>query len=461
MALTFISHPSNEVYAIDPDGNGHINIEFTQTSTGTVGMVLIDLKTNVTIPVRLSKVGNNYTANLTLPKGNYKYGFTDSEVNDIMTYYTFSVGLVFVITGHSLAQPNGEQHANDNRVWIYANYTAFLEHTWKDISSYSGGSYRNPSDIYAEVVAENKPDLYDLHQVGPWSRMAQLIAVRDDIPVAIINCAMGGSSVQMWADEAMERPFTHGFGSPDPNHPTYNLYNSGIPFFHLQNVLKVFGARNGVTAVLVQHGENDMKKAPETLGKFYQEFISKAREGSGMAKLPFVLAKSAWLLNPPDITQADIDDTLAAVDVAIRITGNTYFGADFHLMPQSLRGQPNKPDDGHWNPEGAKEAGRIWAERLTPSFLAEINKSSKVNTLQNNTNKIDNSPSLAPLLKSINWVATGMVVAFMFLFLWLLKMVFQLPFLRKIASWTLVFVSVCLGGFYFGFNYFVLKKRSL
>ena len=468
MALTFVPHPANEVYAMDSNGNGHITITFTETSTGTVGMVLINTKSGVTIPVTLTRVGNLYTATLTLPKGDYKYNFTDSAKIDVLpNYYFFSVGLVFVIVGHSLASQNGEQHATDHRVRIYSNYQAFQESSWKDVQKYSGGSYRNPDDIYNEAVANKSGDLYDKYQVGPWSRMAQLIAIRDDVTVAIINTAMGGSSVQMWADEAMARPFTHGFASPDPNNPTYNLYNSGIPFFHLQNVLNVFGKNNGVTAVLVQHGENDMDKTPSVLGKFYQEFINKAREGSGMTKLPFVIAKSAWLLNSyPKATQLNIDNTLASVDEALKITDYSYLGIDTHLLPQNFRGQPNLPADGHWNPEGSKEVGRMWAEKLVPTFLAEINKNSStfvkpVPVVEKDLIAPKEPATLSDKIKSLNWVAMGIIMAVVGGVLFLLKFLFRLPVFRRIANVILVLFSIGLGGIYLGFNYFVNKNRAL
>lgn len=470
MALTYIVPPANEVYAMDLQGNGHINIDFVETSTGTVGMILIDKKSNANISVTLSKVGTAYNANLVLPKGEYKYAFTDSLVtNGTPTYYHFEVGYVFVIVGHSLASSNGEQLATDDRVRIYTDYQARVQSIWKDITKYSSGSYRNPDDIYNAAVSANDIALYDHYQVGPWSRMAQLMAVRDDVNVAIINTAMGGSSAEMWADEAMERPFKHSFGSTVSGVEDFNLYNSGIPFFHLLNVLKTIGKRTGVTAVIIQHGENDMGKSPSRLGRFYQEIINKAREGSGMTKLPFVLAKSAWLLNSFEgATQANIDNTLAAVDEAIKTTDFTFFGIDTHLIPQSLRGQPNNAGDGHWNPDGSKEVGRLWAEKLTPAFLTQINTgvSTLTVTLPGATtispgNSQVPAVTVASALSKLNWVASGIIVAVLAGLLFLLKMFTKIPLFRKLSNIVLIVLSIGLGGIYLGINYFTNKKRAL
>jgi Carbohydrate esterase, sialic acid-specific acetylesterase len=371
--------PANEVYAMDYEGKGHINIAYTSPNAGVVKVVLVNLKTpTVQIPVELTKSGNDYSAQLHLPKGEYEYYFTDTSVTNItQTKYNFSVGLVFVIAGHSLGSSNGEKWGTSNKVRLVEGYEALTANppAWRDETKYKGQTYFTAKEIYTQKLALPNANDYDLG-IGAWTTMAEKIALRDDVTVAIINCAMGGSSVEMWADEAMSRPFVHGFGSPDPNNPTTNLYNSGIPYFHFENVLKHIGKRTGVTAVLVQHGENDMQKPKAKLAGFYKEFIEKARTASGLTKVPFVLAKSAWLLGG-NTTQAAIDETLASVDEAIKITPQTFVGIDTHLLAQSFRGQPNNPNDGHWNQEGSKEVGKMWADKLTPAFLQEINLASK------------------------------------------------------------------------------------
>ena len=376
MALTFVTPPPREVYGVDFLTNkGKVKFEFTETSTGSVGIALENKADSTVIPVTLVKTGNNYTAEVLLPIGKYEYYFTDSMfTNATPTKYQFSVGYVFVIVGHSLASSNGVQHATDDRVFIYNNYQAIVDSDWKTVAKYKGGAYRNPDDIYAAAVAANATDLYDTYQVGPWSYMAQLIAQRDNVDVAIINTAMGGSSLEMWADEAAQRPFKHGFSSTVQGVDDYNLYNSGIPYSHFENVMKVIGNRTGVTAVLIQHGENDMGKDSKMLGLFYKTFIDKMRLVSGLAGVPIVIAKSAWLLNSTfSATQSAIDSTLASVDEAVATINYSHVGPDTHLIPQSLRGQPNSPSDGHWNPEGSKEVGRLWSEKLTKEFLKKIN----------------------------------------------------------------------------------------
>lgn len=372
MALTYLSPPSNEVYAIDLAtelSQREIKINFTETSTGTVGITLKNIATNAIIPVSLTKTGNDYSATMKLPAGNFEYFFTDSlTVNANPTKYNFSVGYVFVIVSHSLGNTNGEQHCTDNRVFIYNDYQAHEDADWKNLAKYTGGSYRNPKTIYDAKVLANVSDLYN-YQVGPWSRLGQLLAVRDSMPVAFINCGMGGSSVEMWADEAANRPFEHGFAGGG-----YNLYNSGFPYIHFENVMKTFVKRNGITAILFQHGENDMFKDPVKLGFLYKTVIDTVRTRAEMYGVPFVISKSAWLLNSsPSTTQDSINQTIQSVDEALKITEYSYLGPDLHLMPQSFRGQPNNANDGHWNPDGSKEAARLWAETLTKAFLQTIN----------------------------------------------------------------------------------------
>lgn len=468
MAVTYLAPPENEVYGVDLiSKKGKVKIQFANPSTGTVGMYLYDDTAKAEVPVTLAKDGNNYTADLLLPIGNYEYYFTDSAVVNVVTPvpYKFSVGYVFVIASHSLGSSNGEKNTTDDRVFIYNNYQALLDADWKTSAKYTGGSYRNPDDIYASTVATNATaaELYDKHEIGPWSWMAHLIAERDSVNVAIINCSMGGSSVEMWADEAAGRPFLHGFASTVPNVPDYNLYNSGIPYFHFENVLKTFGNRTGITAVLVQHGENDMQKPRLTLANHYKTFIEKARSVSGLAKLPVVIAKSAWLVNStPETTQSVVDETLAAVDETLKIVNYAHVGPDLHLIPQTMRGQPNKPTDGHWNVEGSKEAGRLWAEKLTLQFLEVINNG--VSTLPiippvtpeplvtpGNTTPTTNTNN------AINYVSIGLVAVGAIVLLFLLK------FLKVFAnlSWKIILgIGVVVGLVFYGISYFFTKKTT-
>jgi hypothetical protein len=453
---------------MDTNGLGRIVINFAETSTGTVGLILKNLTTNVTIPVILTKNVNNYSVSLSLPKGRYEYYFTDSlVVNNNPIKYHFSVGYVFVIVGHSLASGNGTQHATDDRVYIFDGYQAKIDSDWKNTAKYTGGTYKNPDDIYAAALASNQPDLYDSHQVGPWSRMAQLIAQRDDVTVAIINTAMGGSSVEMWADEAAQRPFKHGFASTVSGVEDYNLYNSGIPYFHFENVLKTFGKKTGVTAVLVQHGENDMLKSPATLGAFYKTFIDTARTALGDARLPFVIAKSAWLVNSaPHFTQDVINNTLASVDEALRITDFTHVGVDTHLLPQTLRGQPNNAGDGHWNPAGSIEVGRMWAERLTANFLLTINNG--VSTLVKLpevepvvTQPVEPGNSQSTLLNAfakLNWTAATIISLLIGGTIFALR---YFKIFRKITNIIIVIGSLIAGVIFLSINYFVNQKRQV
>ncbi|PWK27038.1 hypothetical protein LV89_01850 [Arcicella aurantiaca] len=472
MALTYNTPPANEVYAMDSNGMGHIEIKFTETTTGTASVVLKNTETNAVIPVTLTKNGNNYTANLTLPKGLYEYYFVDSLVtNNTPTKYNLGVGYVFVIVGHSLASSNGEQHATDSRVRIYNNYQAHVDADWKTLAKYSGGTYRKATDIYAAAaaVAGNVSNLYDGFQVGPWSKMADLIATRDNCPVAIINTAMGGSSVKMWADEAAQRPFVHGFAASIAGVEDYNLYNSGIPYFHFENVLKTFGKRTGVSAVLVQHGENDdasdSVKMNELIGN-YKTIIDTARNNSGLFRMPFVIAKSAWLTE----SAISIQNKLQAIDSVTATNDFTHFGIDTHTLPQTLRGQPNNAGDGHWNPAGSQEVGRMWAERLTANFLLTINNG--VSTLK--VKPPEGEPITEPpeevvetgnsntttmaILAKLNWTAAAIIAAVVGGIFFGLR---YFKVFKKITNAIIFIGSLIVGFTYLTINYFVNQKRQV
>lgn len=471
MALTYSPPPQNEVFAADLKtgfSQREIKINFTETSTGTVGITMKNSVSNDLINFSLTKSGNNYAGSMALPIGSYEYFFTDSLIpNANPTKYRFSVGYVFVVVSHSFGEANGEQHCTDNRVFIYNDYQARIDADWKNLAKYTGGSYRNPSAIYAAAVAANDPNIYDKHQVGPWSRLGQLLAVRDNMTVAIINCAMGGSSVEMYADEAAGRPFKHGFAVSVQGVPDYNLYNSGFPYFHFENVMKTIAKRNGITAILVQHGENDMQKNPVTLGFLYKTFLDAARNRAEMYGVPVVLSKSSWLLNSqPWVTNQVINENLASIDEALKVTEYSYLGPDLHLIPQSMRGQPNKPTDGHWNPDGAKEAARLWAEHLTKSFLIKIGsgestlpKSLPIISTQNSTNTMTQNlaNNASPKSNRISDVIIGILIVIGVFVVFSLLKFFKI--FTKFANKTIVAIAVGIGVVFYAISLLFKTKK--
>lgn len=463
MALTYTPPTPNQVFAMDASGKGHININFTETSTGTVSLILTNLATNAVIPVTLTKSGNNYSAALILPKGKYKYSFADTlVVNNSPTEYVFSVGLVFVIVGHSLAG-TGVGNATDHRVLVYENYTAAVDADWKNLAKYTGGTYQFPDVLTTAKIAAGTT-AYDT-QIGPWARMAQLIAVRDDVPVAIINTNMGGSSMKMWADEAAYRPFEHGFAGGG-----FNLYNSGLPYFHFENVLKTFGKTNGVTAVLVQHGENDDAVDIELLASYYKTVIDNSRIHSGLTKLPFVIAKSAWLTDSP----SQISNKLATIDRVVSCNDYAYVGVDTHSIPQSLRGQPNNAGDGHWNIAGSVEVGRLWAEKLSSAFLTTLANSVSTmpmicnpvvlpvatasSTIPVITANVPVAPTISEKVKSLNWSGFAIITVSVGVLFLLLKTVFKFKFLKTIANVILGISALAIGLGFLIINYFKNQK---
>ena len=243
----------------------------------------------------------------------------------------------------------------------------------------------------------------------------------------------------------MNRPFNHGFGAKVPGVEDQNLYNSGIPYFHLQNVLKHIVSSTGVSAVLVLHGENDMNTDSVTLAKYYQEVIETARKASNMPELPFVLAKSAWLLNlEKGHTQEKINKVLGAVDLVLKDVPNTYSGPVTNLLNMTFR----VPDE-HWNSDGGKEVARLWSLILTKAFLEGLNKKPIVaekivrNPIVTASNEVKNDKYKFPL------------IAF------LIALVFRI--ILKLGGVKIpTYLIVILGGSVFGGSYLVeylLRKR--
>lgn len=444
--ITYTQPPQNVVYAMDKNGIGHIKIAFKATGKD-VKLELNNLTTKEKIPVVL-KVENatDYSAQLDLPKGDYQYIISEIPLEQSLVpippiEINFSVGRVLVVMGHSLANCNGEKWVTDKRVRIVENYDAKTQLKFRDEALYKNQQYRTCQEIWEEKKSLPEGERRE-YEIGIWGILAEKIAQRDECSVAIVNVAMGGSSVKMWADEAMSRPFNHGFGAADPNVPDQTLYNSGIPYFHLHNVLKHIVNSTGVTSVLCMHGENDMSTDTQTLAKYYTEVITSAR--TVIPDLPFVLGKSAWLVNSAKgVTQANIDNVLAAVDETVKANKNVFVGADSHLLPMSYRGL-NNADDEHFNSDGGKEVARLWSLVLTNDFLNNLSKEVVAISTPDKTTVVNN-----PLITASDDVATQFQFPFIAaLFILVLTVVLRLTGMKIPTIFMLIITGSVFGGSY-------------
>ena len=447
--INFMLPPQHTVYDSNHAGIGKFAVKFTATGKN-VKFVLMNTRTNINIPVELPSNTTDFVVKLDLPKGEYKYTITEDPDPLVSNFQTpqpieifFSVGKVFVIMSHSMGNCNGEKWVTDPRVKIVEDYDAKKEGKWRDETKYKNQRYRTCPEIWNDY--KNTP-LASEYEKGIWAILAQKIAEQEDCNVAVINTAMGGSSVKMWADEAMNRPFDHGFGSTVPGVADQNLYNSGIPYFHLENVLKHIVSNTGVSAVLVLHGENDMDTDSVTLAKYYQEVIETARKASNMPELPFVLGKSAWLLNlDKGHTQEKINQVLGAVDLVLKNVPNTHLGPVTNLLDMTFR----VPDE-HWNADGGKEVARLWSLILTKGFLDGLNKKPVLegkivrNPIVTANNELKNDKFKFPLIAA------------------LIALVFTI--ILKVGGMKIPsYLIVVLGGSVFGGSYLVeylLRKRQ-
>jgi hypothetical protein len=182
--------------------------------------------------------------------------------------------------------------------------------------------------------------------------------------------------------------------------------------------------------------------------------------------LPVVIAKSAWLLDE-DTTQKSIDDTLASVDEALKIINYSHVGPDTHLIPQSLRGQPNNPEDEHFNPDGAKEVARMWADLLTETFIERINNG--LSTITPEKGIDDEEPILGNGTGTgvttfsfgiSNYITAASIAVGAFLIFLGLKL-FKFKFIRKVGTGLLIVLGLLSGAVYLTYDYFVKSKKPV
>lgn len=250
------------------------------------------------------------------------------------------VGEVFVVAGQSNSANHGEERQRTKTGLV----AAFHEGKWQLANdpqpgaSGDGGSFIPP---FGDAMAE-----------------------RFKVPVGIIACGVGATSVREWLPSG-----TH---LPNPPTLTGNVTQlasgewetKGVLFERLVRRTKQVGPR-GFRAVLWHQGESDanQKEASRTLSgemycKFLKQLIQDSRREAGW-EFPWFVAQASYH-TPEDAGSPEIraaQETLWKPGVAIQ-------GPDTDRMTGDLRDSGGKGV--HFSGKGLREHGLRWAERVSP-----------------------------------------------------------------------------------------------
>lgn len=170
---------------------------------------------------------------------------------------------------------------------------------------------------------------------SPWSRLGDMLASREKVPVAFVCMAESGSSIDQWLPHAPK-----------------NLYS------RIEAAVKAFPA-NGFRAVLFHQGESDAlaSSSAATYKSRLKSIISQSRKDAGWP-VPWYIAEASYLPNSSLAQQLPI----VAGQLAVIYEDPLVFAGpvtdDFHLE--------NKLHDGvHFNEQGLSDHAAQWAKVLT------------------------------------------------------------------------------------------------
>jgi hypothetical protein len=286
--------------------------------------------------------GGSFDGHLTVQGGWYRLEVRAAGL--LATVERVGVGEVFVVVGHSVAHgsENNIPGASDDRV-----NTIPMDNTSELFTNYNNtGQAQYLHTAFGHYGSGVQPAPYG-YGAYIWSKFAEHIVQRRNVPVLLYNAAFGGTSLEHWAKASQGIWFDHGFVNASIRMPYINLYN----------VLKSYAPRTGIRAVLSDQGQNDYGQpdANVILGN-YQTWVNQARADLGHGSLAIVVNRQNPFYSYPQVRTAQ--EQMAA-------SPSCFPGPDYDTM------LPEDRYDGiHLSLAGQTKAAGMWADALNDAFFA-------------------------------------------------------------------------------------------
>ncbi|MEO5647431.1 MAG: sialate O-acetylesterase [Chitinophagaceae bacterium] len=253
------------------------------------------------------------------------------------------IGEVFVVAGHSVAQ-GGDiniEGATDDRVSTIAVHEK-SEVFQKYLETGDPQYLPEPKFVQAASGVAQAPFGHDNYF---WSKFAELLARKENVPVLIYNAAFGGTNLVHWAKATKGIQFEHSFVKSKIR----------MPYINLLNTFKKYIPLTGLRAILADHGQNDAgEKNADIIFDNYKIFIRQAREDLQYPELALVVNRQ---------TPKDAPAVRIAQERMIK-EPYSFAGPDYdRLLPE------DHVDGIHLNASGEEKAAVMWANALTPEFF--------------------------------------------------------------------------------------------
>lgn len=344
--MKIISPKNKQPFQRDTTDNATIALKgIIENGNKTLKIIATPINGGVAFEKKVTSQTNEFLTYIRLEKGLYEVKISNNKENASII---IAVGDIYTIIGHSFTGGWGSNYCTDERVIITASCfnkdmtnpdfyknTGFI--SMKDFSEHTATEFQNVED---EIVFWQKR--------GIWGKLGDILAKKNDCPIAFINAGFGGSTLQQWELSAKNQPFAG----------TFVDSSRRMPIIKFLNVLKYIVPQTGIKAVLSIHGDNDvdLTNSADVIAQHYRVIIDTARKESGFSNLQFMLA--------PSVTNFEnrkfiIDGTLLALEQ----NPNTLKGPDIYKYGNEYRLE----DKIHLNLEGETKAAEDFAELFVHS----------------------------------------------------------------------------------------------
>jgi hypothetical protein len=250
------------------------------------------------------------------------------------------VGEVFVVAGQSNSANHGEekQRPKSGRVATFDGQSWRLADDPQPGASGSGGSFIPP--------------------------FADAVVAKEGVPVGIIACGIGATSVREWLPKGTTFPNPPTIESRVEQLPDGQWTSNGAAYDNFVERMKSVGP-HGFRAVLWHQGESDanQKDPARTLpGRLYREYLEKlirqSRRDIGW-DAPWFVAQVSYHV-PGDEGSEDIRNAQAS----LWQDGIAHAGPD----SDALKGRLRERDGAgvHFSGQGLREHGERWASKVLP-----------------------------------------------------------------------------------------------
>jgi hypothetical protein len=256
------------------------------------------------------------------------------------------VGEVFVIAGQSNSANHGEERQTPQSNLV----VAFDGHKWQPAvdpqpgASGNGGSFI-PS--FGDAVAQ---------ELG--------------VPVGIVACGIGATSVREWLPRGTEFPNPPTLTSRVEKLPSGTWASKGAAFDMLVGRMKSLGP-TGFRAVLWHQGESDANQQDPTRtlpGPLYREYLEKLIRSSQREvgrELPWFVAQASYHV-PGDEASPDIREAQAS----LWKEGIAWQGPDSDALKGELRERDGQGV--HFSGPGLQKHGAAWADKVIPWIKRQL-----------------------------------------------------------------------------------------